>query len=381
LAERRAIAVVTTGRQDYGILRSSLLLLEKDPRFDLQVWAGGMHLSPTHGHTVDRVRADGYRTVEPLAFEVGRPFNEFGGALQATHKAFDAHRPDAIVLLGDRTETLAIGTAAMLAGVPIVHLHGGEESEGAIDNVMRHALTKMSHLHLVSHEVHAKRVRQMGEPAETVVVVGAAGLDNLHRDDLPDRAALEKHLGIALPSPIVVVTQHATTLGGDSAAEASALATAMTAVPATYVVTQPNSDAGGAEIRAIWNTWWSDERKNAVVVDALGEKNFWGLLKIAFAMLGNSSSGILEAPAAGLPVVNVGDRQKGRLRSAHVVDVAPEATAIEAALRRAIDPETKRKLAGEAPLYPSGPAAPRIVEAIARWKIPVPPRKKFEDLP
>ena len=376
---RRAIAVATTGRQDYGILRSSLLLLENDPRFDLRVWAGGMHLSATYGHTVDRVRADGFRNVVPLAFEPRGGVLEFSGASIATDEAISSNRPDAIVLLGDRTETLAIGTAAMLNNVPIVHLHGGEESEGAIDNVMRHALTKMSHLHLVSHELHAKRVHQMGEPSGTVVVVGAAGLDNLFRDDLPDRAALERHLSVALPDPIVVVTVHPTTLGGDPIAEVTAVARAMQEVDATYVVTQPNSDVGGERIREFWLEW-TRGRPRTVLVDALGEKNFWGVLKIASAMLGNSSSGILEAPAAGLPVVNVGDRQKGRLRSAHIADVAPDPMAIAAALRAAIAPGAKARLTSEPALYPKGPAAPRIVEAIARWKIPDPPRKKFEDL-
>lgn len=381
MADARAIAVVTTGRQDYGILRSTCLALEKDPRFALSVWAGGMHLDPRFGRTIDRVRADGYARVRELAFGIsGDPTHEFAGALGATREAIDAERPESIVLLGDRTETLAAGTAATLNGVPIVHLHGGEETEGAIDNVMRHALTKMSHLHLVSHELHAKRVRQMGEPPETVVVVGAAGLDNLHRDDLPDRAELENLLGIPLRDPVALVTVHPATLGGDPMTEVTAVARALEAVGITCVVTQPNSDAGGDRIRAFWREW-GGSRANVRVVDALGERNYWGMLRVAAVMVGNSSSGILEAPAAGLPVVNVGDRQKGRLRPVHVTDVPADAEAIGAALRAAIDPATRRRLAREPHLYPSGPAAPRIVEAIARWKPPHPPRKRFEDLP
>jgi len=380
LAERRRIAIVTTGRQDWGILRSTALAMRDDARFTLGVWAGGMHLSKAFGRTVDLVRAEVPVTAElEILGDAPSPPEESARAVTNVSAAIAKETPDAIVLLGDRYETLAAGFAATMAGVPIVHLHGGEESEGAIDNAFRHALTKLSHLHLVSHEQHASRVRQMGEPPETVVVVGAAGLDNLHRADLPNRTALEAALGITLADPVVAVTLHATTLGGNESAEVAALSSAMEKVPATYVITQPNSDAGGAVIRAHW-TAWAKGRKNVVVSDALGEKNYWGLLRIAAAVIGNSSSGIIEAPAAGLPVVNIGDRQRGRLRTEHVADAAPEAAAIEAALRRALGDDHRARMRNVPGHYPAGPAAPRIVEAIASWKIPKPARKKFHSL-
>lgn len=380
MADRRRIAIVTTGRQDWGILRSAALALRDDARFSLGVWAGGMHLSAGHGRTIDMVRADGAPVTAELEIGNGGAAEESSRMVAAASAAIAKEKPDAMVLLGDRYETLAAGFAASIAGLPIVHLHGGEESEGAIDNAFRHALTKLSHLHLVSHELHAARVRQMGEPPDTVVVVGAAGLDNLYRGDLPDRAALEARVGIPLKDPVVAVTLHGVTLGGEGgAAEAAALSAAMEKVPATYVITQPNSDAGGAAIRAHW-TAWGKGRPNVAVVDALGEKNYWGLLKAASAVLGNSSSGIIEAPSLGLPVVNVGDRQRGRLRTAHVIDVAAEPVAIEAALRRALTAETRAALKKTPGHYPAGPAAPRIVEAIAAWKIPQPARKKFHDL-
>lgn len=378
---RRRIAVLTTGRQDYGILRSTILALRDDPRFELLCWAGGMHLKKAFGRTVENVRADGVPVAAEIDFmgEAADASADSAAAVREVAKAIDSGKPHALLLLGDRTETLAAGFAATVKGVPIAHLHGGEESEGAIDNALRHALTKLSHLHLTSHDVHARRVRQMGEPAETVKVVGAAGLDNLYRTDLPDRAALEKHLGMALKDPVIAVTLHATTLGGDSAAEISALTAAMEKIDATWVITQPNSDAGGAVIRARWSAWGSGRARTAVV-DALGERNYWGLLRIASAVLGNSSSGIIEAPAAGLPVVNVGDRQRGRLRTEHVVDAAPEAGAIERALRTALEPAARERLKKTPGHYLAGAAAPRIVEALATWTIPDPPRKKFQDL-
>jgi UDP-hydrolysing UDP-N-acetyl-D-glucosamine 2-epimerase len=385
LADPRRVAVVTTGRQDYGILRSSLMLMRDDPRFALQVWAGGMHLSDLYGRTIAVVRADRLPVVEELDFGLGAVSDACAEAARATAAAGEAlrrRRPEALVLLGDRYETLAVALAATIEGVPIVHLYGGEESEGAIDNAIRHAITKLSHLHLVSHPSYAARVRRMGEDPARVVIVGAAGLDNLYRDDLPDAAALEARLGIALRDPVVVVTVHPTTLsaGGPPTAEVEAVAQAMEAVPASYVITQPNADPGGQAIRAFWKSWAAGKQRVALV-DALGEKAFWGLLRVAAAALGNSSSGIIEAPAAGLPAVNVGDRQGNRLRSAHVLDVAADAGAITQALRRALSDDVRRDLRGTPGLYPAGRAARRIVEAIAAWPIPRPPRKSFHEFP
>ena len=379
------IAVLTTGRQDYGILRSSLRLLQRDPRFELLLWVGGMHLSKLHGHTVALVEADGFTRSAALDFmaqppDPPDPSGDAQRALGEVSRALAAQLPELLVLLGDRSETLAAGLAATLAGVPIAHLHGGEESEGAIDNAMRHALTKLSHLHLVSHRDHARRVLQMGEDPSRVVVVGAAGLDNLYRHDLPDRAALEAQLGLQLVPPVAVVTLHAATLGGDPLVEVQALATALERVPATCVITQPNADLGGAPIRGFWNDW-ARGRARTALVDALGERAFFGLLRCADAVIGNSSSGIIEAPALGLPVVNVGDRQRGRLRSSHVSDVPAEASAIERALRSALEPATRERLREAETPYPRGPAAPRIVEALAAARFERPVRKRFVDLP
>lgn len=380
-AERRRIAVLTTGRQDYGILRSTLLALRDDPATELLVYAGGMHLLPRFGRTIDAVRADGYASIRELDFvsEPPEPAGDASRALAVVAQALEDDRPDALLMVGDRSETLAAGLAATLRSVPIVHLHGGEETEGAVDNAIRHAVTKLASLHFVTHEAHAARVRQLGEPPETVIVAGAAGLDNLYRTDLPDLDALSAHLGMPLSAPLVVVTVHPTTLASDGPNEVTAIADAMAAVPATYVVTLPNADAGGVEIRAFWERWAAG-RPNVKLVDALGEMRYWALLRHADAVLGNSSSGIIEAPAAGVPVVNVGDRQLGRLRPASVRDVPVDSTVIEAALRDAVRPESRAEAARTPPLFPAGPAAPRILAGLHAWRVPVPPRKRFNDL-
>lgn len=379
----RSIAVLTTGRQDYGILRSTIRELSTDPRFRLEIWAGGMHLVARYGRTIDLIRQDGVEVARELHFLGESPdaLADTARAVETIGNALHASRPDALLLLGDRTETLAAGVAATIAQVPVVHLHGGEETEGAIDNSCRHALTKLAHLHLVSHARHAERVLQMGEHPDSVVVVGAPGLDNLYRHDLPSLAEVAKSLGHCLPDPVVLVTMHPATLGGDSVVEVTAVAGAMDEVAATYLVTSPNADAGGEAIRDLW-LQWTVGRENVIFVDALGEVRYWSVLRSAAAVLGNSSAGIIEAPAAGIPVVNVGDRQRGRLRYGAVVDVPAEVHAISAALRGAL-----QGLVGAAAEngtdsgYPAGPAAPRIVEVLAQWEIPCPPRKVFRDLP
>lgn len=371
----RRLAVLTTGRQDYGILRSTILLLRRTPGFELAVWAGGMHLQPRFGEPLAALRRDDVPVARELPFlaEPPNPTADAAAALRVVGEALAEDRPDALVLVGDRTETLAAGVAATIAGVPIVHLHGGEESEGAIDNACRHALTKLSHLHLVSHPVHAERVIRMGEDPSCVVVVGAPSLDHAVRDDLPGRDALGAELGLALEPPVVLVTVHPATLGAPAREEVAAVAGAMARVPATYVVTAPNADEGGTDIAGYWRTW-AEGRSRVAVVEALGDRRYWSTLRLADAVLGNSSSGLIEAPALGVPVVNVGDRQRGRLRFGPVADVAADESAIIAALRQALASGRGAPGAGG---YPPPPAAPRIVEALRRWHIPRPPRKRF----
>ena len=380
MSERRRVAVLTSGRQDWGLLRSTVRLLEHSSDFDPIVYAAGMHHSREHGRTLEMILRDGIEPRELRTLDdASTPGGEAAATLRLVADALLADRPEALLLLGDRSETLAAAHAAVLARVPIVHLHGGEETEGAVDNVLRHAITKLATLHLVSHEAHARRVVQMGEHPDTVHVVGAPGLDNLERDDLPDRAELERRLGLALEPPVVLVTVHPTTLDEDPAAVVRAVAAAMDVVPATYVVTLPNNDAGGAEIRAFWPTWAAG-RSRVAIVPALGEAGYWGMLRVADAVLGNSSSGIVEAPAAGLPVIDVGDRQKGRLRPDSVVHAPAQAAAVTRALEQALRPGARETARAATPLFPAGPAAPRIVEALRRWRPETPPRKAFFEI-
>jgi UDP-hydrolysing UDP-N-acetyl-D-glucosamine 2-epimerase len=322
--------------------------------------AGGMHCEARFGNTIQALVDDGFQP-ERLRWageSVDRPAHEQAAdALRLVGDALARHRPAALILVGDRFETAAAALAATVARVPIVHLHGGEETEGAFDNALRHAITKLADLHLVSHPHHAERVIAMGEDPATVHVVGAPGLDNLRRDDLSTREELEQFLNISLARPVVLVTFHPATLANDPVA---AMIAAMDRVPATYIITLPNTDPGAAEIRAkLIGT-------GRCTVEALGERRYFGLMRICDAMLGNSSSGIIEAPVLRLPAVNIGDRQKGRLREPNVIDVPADAHAITEALSRALSPSFRAALP-ESSAFGDGRAAGRIVEILKAW--------------
>ena len=380
----RRLAVLTTGRQDFSILRHVIHGLDGDPRFELLLWVGGMHLSEQFGQVGALIEAEGLSPDRTLPFigEPPDPAADAVRALGAVVQALDDTTPDALVLLGDRSETLAAAMGAAIRGVPLVHLHGGEESEGAIDNAQRHAITKLSHLHLTSHELHARRVIQMGEDPGCVHVVGPPGVDNLFRTDLPDRAELIAELGLddPAPHPLMILTLHPTTLSAElTLAETIAVAEALSEFPGALVVTVPNADAGGAEIRDFWHTW-SEERANVAIVGSLGDRRYCGMVRAADLMLGNSSSGLIEAPMVHLPVVNVGDRQKGRLRHPMTLDVPADPVAIRNAVERAIEPSFRVALESSEALYPPGPAWLRIIDILAAWQPPVPPRKAFHSL-
>jgi UDP-hydrolysing UDP-N-acetyl-D-glucosamine 2-epimerase len=370
-------AVLTTGRQDWGILRSTCLELRAHDR--VVVLAGGMAVDPRYGQTASAVAGEGLEVIEvPWVLGDGVPHDrEAASAMTALGDALRASDPAAVVLVGDRYETAVAALTATLLSIPIVHLHGGEETEGAVDNVLRHSISKLASLHFVSHPEYARRLRQLGEATETIFVSGAPGLDNLHRDDLPTRAELERRLGVSLTAPVVLVTVHPTTLALDPGEDAKAVCAAMANVDATYVITLPNTDTGASAVRSLMESAGTGPRR--AVTAALGERGYWGLLRLADAMLGNSSSGLIEAPAVSLPVVNVGDRQAGRLRGSNVIDVAPDPVLVAAALRHALTPAFREQVQHSPALFGDGHAGKRIANHLINWKVPAALRKRFID--
>jgi UDP-hydrolysing UDP-N-acetyl-D-glucosamine 2-epimerase len=371
------LAVLTSGRQDWGAVRSICLRLRDDSAFKLQLLVGGMHCSERFGNTAQLVEDAGFHGYESLAWipdnRLPSASEQSGEALKMIARSLDKQKSHALLIVGDRFETAAAALAATVASIPVIHISGGEETEGAFDNQLRHAITKMSHLHLVGNEDAAARIKAMGEDPATVHVVGDPLLDNLHRSDLASRADLEDFVGGPLLRPVVLVTLHPATLGVCPEVECSALIQAMDEVDATYIITQPNSDPGHETIRTMFTA--AARKPRRYFVPALGDRLYWGLLCCADAMIGNSSSGLIEAPAVQLPVVNLGDRQKSRVRGKNVLDVPPEPKQIIETLRLAMSAKFRASLNGTLSPYGDGHSAERIVKIFERWTVPCPPRK------
>jgi UDP-hydrolysing UDP-N-acetyl-D-glucosamine 2-epimerase len=355
------IALLTSGRQDWGILRSTALALQSHASFDLRVICAGPHAS--------ELEADDVRIAEQIDWAKGDVFEQTGRALTLVGAALSRQNAQALILIGDRFETAAAALAASVARIPIIHLHGGEETLGAFDDAFRHAITKLSHLHFVSHANHRSRLLRLGEDVSTIHVVGAPGLDNANRSDLPARGELERELGLPLKAPLVLVSVHATTLAADPLASARAVIAAMDAVPATYVITAPNLDPDSDRVRALLEA--AAKKPGRVFVPSLGARRYWGMLRLANAIIGNSSSALIEAPVCSLRAINVGARQQGRLRSSNVVDVPDDAVAVAAELRIAL----QNGRAAKDHELGDGHAAKKIINILEQWRPPVPPRK------
>lgn len=381
----RRIGIVTVARSDYGHLRPLLAALAAIPDVELSLYVAGAHLSPRFGSTVDLVLRDGWTIAgrvecteesdapEAITRALGRAVTGFGAALARS-------RPDLLVVFGDRYEMLAAALAALPLGVPVAHLHGGESSEGAIDEQLRHALTKLSHLHFAAAPAYAARIVQMGEEVWRVHCPGAPGLDRFGAAPSIARDALAARLGLTLARRTLLVTFHPVTLEPDAKEHhVAALAGALERVDAEIVVSYPGADAGHATVVRHWEQL-ARARPDVRLVPALGEDVYVSLLGTVDAMVGNSSSGIIEAASFRLPVVNVGTRQRGRLRGANVIDVGYDREAILAGIDRALAPAFRASLADLRNPYGDGHAAPRIARVLAEIELgPALITKRFVD--
>ncbi|MEO6771869.1 MAG: UDP-N-acetylglucosamine 2-epimerase [Kofleriaceae bacterium] len=364
---------MTTCRSDYGPAYWLIHELAHHDAIALSLFVGGAHLSPHHGHTVDEIERDGWPIAARVPFlgDDGRPTpRALADALAGFAAAFEAATLDAIVLYGDRIELLPIAVAAMSHAVPIVHLCGGDLTEGALDDQVRHAITKLAHVHFPSTARSAARVLQMGESAWRVHHVGDPALDHFTRGDRADLVELAGVLGFVPDPHTLLVTLHPTTLALDGVeAEVGALVAALEAYTGSVVITAPAPDPGAEVIRVALEQL-AQRRPRTAFVPSLGSRRYRGLLAAVGAMVGNSSSGLIEAATAGLPVVNIGDRQAGRERGANVIDVPGGRDQILAAIRRALEPEFRASIAGAPNPYGDGTAAARIVRVLAA----LPPR-------
>jgi UDP-hydrolysing UDP-N-acetyl-D-glucosamine 2-epimerase len=370
MSPKRRIALVTGGRADFGLVRPIRAALAARAETEPLLVVAAAHLSAAHGGGADWTAAEGIvadATVDmlvagdtPLATA-----RSIGAGVAGVAEALVGLRPDAIVLVGDRFEILAAASAALALRLPIAHVHGGESTEGAYDEQIRHAVTKMAHLHFVAAEPFARRVVAMGEDPDRVFVSGAPGLDNL--PDVPPmpRAELAAALGLAAPGPFLLATWHPVTLDRrDGIDDLDGMLAALVCRPEAAVFTAPNADDGRGSILARIEAF-RVRRPDAHLHRALGTRLYFNAMRHAAAMLGNSSSGLIEAPSFGLPAVNIGPRQAGRLRAANVVDCAGDQAAIEKALARALDPAFRAGLAGAANPYGDGKAGARIAAVLA----------------
>lgn len=377
---------MTGTRADYGHLYWVLRGIADDPALELQLVVTGAHLSTKWGNTVDEIERDGFPITRRVPFSLNddspRAVAEsMAEVTSGLARAFDELAPDIVMVLGDRYEVLAAAQAALILGIPLAHLHGGETTEGAFDEAIRHAVTKMAHLHFVAADDYARRVEQLGEAGDRVFNVGAPGLDHLRRTTLATRDELATRLGISLRSPLLVVTYHPETIGADGGENGLiAMLDALDDVEgATIVFTGVNADPGHDALHDRIARFVAERVESRCMVASLGQAGYLGLLGIADAVVGNSSSGLIEAPALRVPTVNVGDRQKGRLRAASVVDCAPNAADIRAALRRVLDPGFRAGLPAVVSLYGMGDASDRIVEVLKTTRLDGIVKKHFVD--
>jgi UDP-N-acetylglucosamine 2-epimerase (non-hydrolysing)/GDP/UDP-N,N'-diacetylbacillosamine 2-epimerase (hydrolysing) len=365
---KRKIAVLTTSRADYGHLYWPLRELQNHPDVQLELIVIGAHLSPEFGATVREIEKDGFAIGARLECllssdsDVGMA-KTIGLAALSLADALGAMRPDILLLIADRYEMLAPASVALALRIPVAHIEGGEISEGAIDDAVRNALTKMSHIHFTSTEAARRRIIAMDEEAWRVHRAGAPSLDHLRRSTLLARAQLESQLGITLQKPAIVVAYHPVTIARDTLQEADAVFAALAKIPGQLVFCYPNADAGSRALIARTRAFVA-ERSGSHLLINLDPVTYWSLLRHADLLLGNSSSGIMETPSLALPAVNVGLRQRGRERARNIIDSEAHPAAILSAMEMALRPAFRASLAGMENPYGDGHAAEKIVHVL-----------------
>lgn len=384
----RRIVVITGSRADYGLLSVLMREIRNDPALELQVIATGAHLSPAFGMTIREIEADGFAIAArvdmgitsdqriALTAAIGRGVAGLGEALARL-------APDIVVLLGDRYEILAAATSALVLGLPIAHIHGGEITEGAMDDSIRHAITKMAHIHFAAVEPYARRIVQMGEPPERVFAVGALGVDAILGHEPLASEILDRDLGVPLRDPVLLVTYHPVTLheGDEGSAVDGLLAALECFSKARVVITGVNADPGRMAIARRLGDYAARRPDRVTLHDSLGQHRYFSVMRRAAAVVGNSSSGVIEAPALGVPTVNIGARQQGRLKARSVIDCGENTDMIATAIARALDPAFRATITGQTLPYGGGGTAGRIA-AVLKSVDPAKLRhKRFHDLP
>ncbi|UPM49285.1 UDP-N-acetylglucosamine 2-epimerase [Synechococcus sp. A10-1-5-1] len=340
---QRTVAVFTGNRSEYGLLRHLIAGIAADPGLSLRLIVSGSHLAASHGNTLAEIEADGHQpaALVPLALDQTPPPSMAAlsaEALAGVAEALERLQPELLIVLGDRYEAFAAAAAAHLVGIPVVHLHGGETTQGAVDDRLRHAITQLSTWHFAATEPYRKRVIAMGNPPENVFNVGPMVLDGLLAAPPASRSAFELATGYRFGSSNLLITYHPETLLEDrGVAGFEALLQALEVTPCQVLFTHPNADAGRDQLLALLQAFMQQHPHRSWVVPSLGQELYLAALQLFEAMAGNSSSGVIEAPLLGMPVLNIGDRQAGRLRHGHVHDVPPDVELIRGVLEQVLE--------------------------------------------
>lgn len=373
---KKKICVITGSRAEYGLFYPLLKEIEKVPAFCLEIIVTGTHLSSEYGLTYKEILRDGFKINEKLKLPLNDDSPEgitrsLGLAVVGLGAALKRRRPDMVVLLGDRFETFAAAIAAFVAKIPIAHLHGGEISQGALDDSFRHSITKMSLLHFTSTEAYKRRVIQLGENPHRVFNVGALGIDNVKRTKFLTKEVLEKELKFSLDGKIVLVTFHPVTLEHNTSRDhfSQILAALDQRHDLKVIFTMPNADIYGKIIIQLINKYVKKSQGQAIAFKSLGRIKYLSLLKHIDLMLGNSSSGIIEMPSLGKPTINVGDRQKGRIAAGSVIQCPPARKIILKVLDKAFSKDFRQKCSAIKNPYDRGLTAKSVV-SILKKEIP-----------
>ena len=382
----RRICVVTSSRADYGLLKLVMKNIESDKELILQTVVTGTHLSSKYGLTYREIESDGFRINRKV--KILSSDNSSRGLLKSMANCqlkfpsiFSELKPDLIIVLGDRFEIFAITSVALVACVPVAHLHGGESTEGAIEEAFRHSITKMSHIHFVANDIYRKRVIQLGEQPSKVFNVGGLGVDCINSLSLIKRDELESNIGFKLKNKNLLITFHSVTLeSGSTKKQFLELLAALRPLKETGLLfTLPNADTDGLVIIKLINEFVSNSL-NAIVFKSLGQLHYLSCMSQMDGVIGNSSSGLLEAPSLKIPTINIGDRQKGRLQASSVINCRPEKSYIEKAIKKL---DSKRFLVSIKKTinpYGKGGASKKIVKIIKNLKSDGILKKQFFDL-
>ncbi|MFC2468501.1 MAG: UDP-N-acetylglucosamine 2-epimerase [Capnocytophaga endodontalis] len=367
----RKICVITGTRAEFGLLRPLIELIANDNELQLQLIATGMHLSPEFGYTLNEITEAGFMVDKKVECLLSSDSSigvskTIALAISGFADALAELTPDLVVVLGDRTEILGAVIATAMVNIPIAHLHGGETTEGAYDEAIRHSITKFSHLHFTSTEAYRKRVIQLGEHPDTVFNVGAIGLDAIKKLPLLDKASFEQAIGFKLKERNILITYHPVTLEKEAPIETfENILTALDELTDTALIfTHANSDKNGRIINRMITEYVSSHKDKAVEFKSLGQLRYLSALQYVDFVIGNSSSGILEVPAFYIPTINIGDRQKGRICNESVINSNNSLEDIKKSITFALDKTFREKIQQQELLYGNGTAAEKILQII-----------------